>query len=100
MDARRALESHGIRPTSQRVAIADYLLVTDEHPSADQVWERVRERAEEIARRLVGFDPVALRKSKEAMLRSRGVPRREAYDIQQACWQDLLREQRARRVKG
>ncbi len=37
-----ALESVGIQPSAQRVAIAAYVLATDEHPSADQVFERVR----------------------------------------------------------
>jgi Fe2+ or Zn2+ uptake regulation protein len=36
------LEAHGIKPSAQRVAIADYVLHTDEHPSADEVWERVK----------------------------------------------------------
>jgi Fe2+ or Zn2+ uptake regulation protein len=36
------LRSRGINPSAQRVAVAEYVLFTDEHPSADQVWERVR----------------------------------------------------------
>ncbi len=36
------LDAHGIRPTAQRLAIAGYVLRTDEHPSADDVWEAVR----------------------------------------------------------
>jgi Fur family transcriptional regulator, iron response regulator len=36
------LRSHGIQPSAQRVAIARYVLATADHPSADQVWERVR----------------------------------------------------------
>ncbi len=36
------MEAHGIKPSAQRVAIADYVLHTDEHPSADEVWERVK----------------------------------------------------------
>jgi Fe2+ or Zn2+ uptake regulation protein len=35
------LRSHGIQPSAQRVAIATYVLATDEHQSADQVWNRV-----------------------------------------------------------
>ena len=36
------LIQHGIRPSAQRVAIARYVLATAEHPTADQVWNRVR----------------------------------------------------------
>jgi Fur family transcriptional regulator, iron response regulator len=36
------LLQHGIQPSAQRVAIAQYVLETDEHPSADQVWARVK----------------------------------------------------------
>lgn len=36
------LRDHGIQPSAQRVAVAEYVLSTDEHPSADQVWERVK----------------------------------------------------------
>lgn len=36
------LASHGIKPSAQRVAIAAYVLSTDEHPSADEVWARVK----------------------------------------------------------
>lgn len=54
--------------------------------------EEVMPRARALAERLVGFSPVALRKAKEAMVRTQGVAQREAYDIQQECWQDLMRE--------
>ena len=37
-----ALRQHGIQPSAQRVAVADYVLHTDEHPSADQVFSRVK----------------------------------------------------------
>lgn len=32
----------GIRPSAQRVAIAEYVLHTDSHPSADAVWQAVK----------------------------------------------------------
>lgn len=35
------LREHGIQPSAQRVAIADYVLRTTEHPSADLVFRRV-----------------------------------------------------------
>src|SRR5690606_22016997 len=36
------LTRHGIQPSAQRVAVADYVLFTDEHPSADRVFAQVR----------------------------------------------------------
>ena len=36
------LREKGIQPTSQRLAVARYVLATDEHPSADQVFARVK----------------------------------------------------------
>jgi Fur family transcriptional regulator, iron response regulator len=36
------LERAGLRPSAQRVAIAGYVLATADHPSADQVWQRVK----------------------------------------------------------
>jgi len=36
------LTQNGIQPSAQRVAVADYVLFTDEHPSADRVFSRVK----------------------------------------------------------
>jgi Fe2+ or Zn2+ uptake regulation protein len=36
------LIQNGIQPSAQRVAVADYVLFTDEHPSADRVFARVK----------------------------------------------------------
>jgi Fe2+ or Zn2+ uptake regulation protein len=38
----QALAEHGIHPSAQRAAVADYVLYTTEHPSADQVWAAVK----------------------------------------------------------
>ena len=46
----RILKEHGIKPSAQRVAVAEYVLHTPEHPSADTVWARVRERFPTISR--------------------------------------------------
>ncbi len=35
------LRRHGIQPSAQRLAVAEYVLRTEEHPSADQVWVKV-----------------------------------------------------------
>ena len=50
---RRQLEEHAIQPSAQRLAIADYVLRTREHPSADQVWEVVRARVPMVSRATV-----------------------------------------------
>jgi Fe2+ or Zn2+ uptake regulation protein len=47
------LEEHGIKPSAQRVAVAEFVLHTDVHPSADEVWSRVRERFPMVSRATV-----------------------------------------------
>ncbi len=46
----RQLEASGIQPSAQRVAVAEYVLVTDEHPSADHVFSTVSENFPMISR--------------------------------------------------
>src|SRR5881396_1568488 len=36
------LAARGIQPSAQRIVVAQYVLFTDEHPSADKVWARVK----------------------------------------------------------
>ncbi len=47
------LRRRGIQPSAQRLAVAGYVLDTDAHPSAEQVWARVRERFPMISRATV-----------------------------------------------
>ena len=47
------LKDHGINPSAQRVAVAHYVLHTAEHPSADDVWTRVRRRLPQVSRATV-----------------------------------------------
>ncbi len=47
------LRDHGIQPSAQRVAVAEYVLNTHEHPSAELVFKRVRERFPWISRATV-----------------------------------------------
>ena len=47
------LRDRGIQPSAQRVAVAEYVLHTAEHPSAELVWKRVRERFPWISRATV-----------------------------------------------
>jgi Fe2+ or Zn2+ uptake regulation protein len=52
-DVVTVLRDHGIQPSAQRVAVARYVLRTDEHPSADQVWARVRRHLPILSRATV-----------------------------------------------
>ena len=52
-DVVHILKKHGIRPTAQRVAVAEYVLYTKEHPSADKVWAGVQENFPTISRATV-----------------------------------------------
>jgi Fur family iron response transcriptional regulator len=52
-DVVQILEKHGIQPTAQRVAVAEYVLRTEEHPSADKVWAVVGENFPAISRATV-----------------------------------------------
>jgi Fe2+ or Zn2+ uptake regulation protein len=52
-DETSVLKNHGINPSAQRVAVAQYVLHTDEHPSADEVWTHVRERFPHVSRATV-----------------------------------------------
>ena len=40
-DVIKILTDLGIQPSAQRIAVAEYVLHTDEHPSADQVFAQV-----------------------------------------------------------
>ena len=42
-DVVTVLREHDVQPSAQRVAVAEYVLATEEHPSADQVWAKVKE---------------------------------------------------------
>ena len=47
------LKDRGIQPSAQRMAVAEYALTTEEHPSADQVWARVKRSFPMISRATV-----------------------------------------------
>lgn len=50
---RARLSEAGIRPSAHRLAVADYVLATEDHPSADQVLARVQERFPQLSRATV-----------------------------------------------
>jgi Fe2+ or Zn2+ uptake regulation protein len=52
-DIVRILEDRGIQPSAQRVAVATFVLATESHPSADQVWSTVQESFPMISRATV-----------------------------------------------
>src|SRR5690348_5305309 len=52
-DVVELLNEHGIQPSAHRVAVAQYVLTTEEHPSADRVWARVKSRFPMISRATV-----------------------------------------------
>ena len=49
----KLLRDRGIQPSAQRVAVAQYALTTEDHPSADQVWARVKKSFPLISRATV-----------------------------------------------
>jgi Fur family iron response transcriptional regulator len=53
MDVFGLLEAKGIQPSAQRVAVARYVLETDEHPSAEQVFARVKDALPVLSRATV-----------------------------------------------
>jgi Fur family iron response transcriptional regulator len=53
LDLAALLREHGILPSVQRVAVAEYALATDEHPSADKVWAQVKRRMPTVSRATV-----------------------------------------------
>jgi Fur family transcriptional regulator, iron response regulator len=52
-DEATILRDHGIAPSAQRVAVAQYVLHTTEHPSADEIWARVKKRFPHVSRATV-----------------------------------------------
>lgn len=52
-DEAAVLKAHGINPSAQRVAVAQYVLHTKDHPAADEVWNRVKERFPHVSRATV-----------------------------------------------
>jgi Fe2+ or Zn2+ uptake regulation protein len=47
------LNQYGIQPTPQRIAVAEFVLKTDVHPTADEVWAQVRQNCPTLSRATV-----------------------------------------------
>lgn len=52
-DVVTSLKAHGIQPSAQRVAVGEYVLKTEDHPSADQVFHRVKKSFPMVSRATV-----------------------------------------------
>ena len=52
-DVAAVLQEHGIKVSAQRVAVANYVLYASDHPSADEVWTRVKKKFPHISRATV-----------------------------------------------
>jgi Fur family iron response transcriptional regulator len=52
-DMLKKLAAYGIQPTPQRIAVAEYVLNTVNHPTADEVWMNVRDRCPTLSRATV-----------------------------------------------
>lgn len=52
-DVATLLRDHGIQPSAQRLAVADYVLSTDDHPSAEDVLRRAKANLPMISRATV-----------------------------------------------
>jgi Fe2+ or Zn2+ uptake regulation protein len=49
----KVFQEHAIQPSAQRVAVGEYVLFTEEHPSADQVWAHVKKTFPVLSRATV-----------------------------------------------
>jgi len=53
VDILRRLRQSGIQPTAQRLAVARFVLDTTSHPTAEEVWQRVRRGSPTLSRATV-----------------------------------------------
>jgi Fe2+ or Zn2+ uptake regulation protein len=52
-DLMALLRTKGIQPTPQRLAVARFVLGTDSHPTADEVWAKARRECPTVSRATV-----------------------------------------------
>jgi Fe2+ or Zn2+ uptake regulation protein len=52
-DLIEALRAKGVQPTPQRIAVARFVLGTDSHPTADEVWAKARRECPTLSRATV-----------------------------------------------
>ena len=78
-DVSARLRHHGIRPSAHRLAIAEFVLHTHSHPSADHVFEAVRKTFPVVSRATV-YNTLNLFVDKGLLLRLVVDPGRVVYD--------------------
>ncbi len=78
----------GIRVTAQRLAIADVLVSSDDHPTAQQVYGRVRERLPHLTMATVYNTINVLAKS--GFVHPLPFPERTRYDANPSCHANLV----------
>jgi Fe2+ or Zn2+ uptake regulation protein len=49
----RLLERHGIRPSAQRLVVTQHILAAKDHPSADELWGRIKRSFPALSRATV-----------------------------------------------
>ncbi len=82
------LREHGIQPSAHRLAVAAYVLHTDEHPGADRVLEMAREALPLVARATI-YNTLGLFVAK-GLLREVIVEGRAVYDANVAPHHHLI----------
>lgn len=85
------LRENGVQPSAQRVAIAEYVLATDAHPSADQVWTVVREKFPVVSRATV-YNTLHLFVEKGLLRELVLAPGRVVYDPRTDAHHHLIEE--------
>src|SRR6476619_6144172 len=89
------LEQHGIQPSAHRVAVAQYVLTTEDHPSADRVWARVRQRFPMISRATV-YNTLNLFVEKELLRELHLSPESVVFDPNMTRHHHLIDEETGR----
>ncbi|ABR31049.1 Fur family transcriptional regulator [Thermosipho melanesiensis] len=59
----KILKTHGIRPTIHRVQILKFIVESKSHPSADEIYEKLKDKIHAISRSTV-YNTVSLLKEK------------------------------------
>jgi Fur family transcriptional regulator, iron response regulator len=52
-DVAALLRAHGIQPSAQRLAVGAYVLETEDHPSAEEVWRMAKDSLPMLSRATV-----------------------------------------------
>lgn len=78
-ELRQRLTARGVQPSAQRLAVAQYVLSTEDHPSADEIWQKVRARFPMISRATV-YNTLTLFCDKGLLTALQLSPGRTVYD--------------------